>query len=466
MPAFGKNQAFNVHVQDALPQVRANRRRNGSVLETTMIFRTAGDSATRVRAENASRIRISITGPKPDEEDPGFEATAYGRSPYNVRTSVTITHHDVNLALDPRNPRPTVRFVSVGPISEEDLRLGPGESPPPYHSPETFKPENVKVKVRPVSAPAPSAEVVKAMLDAPPTKPFVPARPTAPLRIITNPFEAQSDADYDSSAESPLNSPPLTPSYRPFQFSGGRSVEPRRMLLNDPLPSLCPRSPSESSFMENLRPESPEAQEVTELKGTSESSENLHNEHHVEDEQTVESAESIAIATSPSSDSLVNDNSVENTIEGNVSLTDSARSRSTNKSQHGGKVLSLTKSVKLKLYGSRQTDSSSTLPLGRSSMSPPPSAFQRFERGLGAAAGSATSLNSRVSLKNPNGVGSSSGSKGMKALLGKAMGIGKGMKRFREEEENMDPGDIEDNNDRPIAGRRTKRKLMGMTVGL
>lgn len=63
MPAFGENQAFAVHVQDAHPHVAATRRRRrASALETTMVFRTAGESSTRVRAENASGIRISITG--------------------------------------------------------------------------------------------------------------------------------------------------------------------------------------------------------------------------------------------------------------------------------------------------------------------------------------------------------------------------------------------------------------------
>ncbi|KAJ4490674.1 hypothetical protein J3R30DRAFT_120933 [Lentinula aciculospora] len=470
MPAFGENQAFAVHVQDSVPQVRANRRRNRSVLETTMVFRTAGDSATRVRAENASGIRISVTGPKPGEVDSAFEATAYGRSSYNLRTSVTITHHDVNLALDARRPRPFVRFVSVGPITEEDLGLSPGEIPPPYPVSETSTHEKVK-KPRPVSAPAPSAEVVKAMLDAPPTKPYIPARPTAALRVITSPLQAQYDADSDSAVESPLSSPSPVLNFRPHQFGGGRSVDPRRLVLNDPLPSLCPRSPSDSSFVEDYSPEGVQEREhpVTESQNTLEvstSSECLDDcpaAGEKEGQGTISQPES-NLAPSPSFESFANDSSVENSAESAVSFTDSIRSRVTDIPQRPSKVISLTEAVKLKLYGSRQISSSSSLPFGRPSMSPP-SAFQRFERALGAAVGSSASLNSRVSLKNTNEVGTSSNGKGMKALLGKAMGIRKGMKRSREDEENVDPENIQDNNDRPIAGRRTKRKLMGMSGG-
>ncbi|KAJ3730610.1 hypothetical protein C8R42DRAFT_650691 [Lentinula raphanica] len=456
MPAFGENQAFDVDVQDALPYVRANRRRNRSVLETTMVFRTAGESGTRVRAENASRLRIKVTGPKPDEEYSGFEATAFGRSSYNTQTSVTITHHDVNLALDARRPRPLVRFVSVGPISEEDILLEVGKTPPPYDPPETPKPETVKT--RPVSAPVLSAEEVKRILDTPPAR-----RAPAPLwSRNSNPPGCRYDDDSDDSADSPLNSPAAELSYRPFQFSGGRSVEPRRMVLNEPLPSLCPRSPSESSFTENVETEEEEEngdeidQETSsDLQDTYSSSESLQNddsvttevEPPVTQEQGTESNESLAQASS-----------VEHTVEGVVSLTDSAHSLNSDRSQHPRRVISLTKAVKLKLYGSRSPNSSSTLPSSRSSMSPP-SAFRRFERALGAATDSTTSLSSRVSLKNVNEGKSSPGGKAMKALFGKAMGIGKGMKRSREEDENVDPGDGKEESDRPIAGRRTKRKL-------
>ncbi|KAJ3885767.1 hypothetical protein GG344DRAFT_70251 [Lentinula edodes] len=468
MPALGENQAFAVHVQDSVPQIRAQRRRNRSVLETTMVFRTSGNSATQVRAENASGIRISVTGfatrPKPGD---GFEATAYGRSPYNGRTSVTITHHDVNLALDARRPRPLVRFVSVGPISDADLRLAPGEIPPPYPCPlpETSNQKNVK-KMRPVSAPAPSAEVVKAMLDAPANKPFVPTRPTTPLRIITNPLEDKYEVDRES-GNSPRDSPFFS-SFRPHQFGGGRSMDSHRLVLNEPLPSLCPRSPSESSFAENEVPwESKEVDPVITEPGRTLSEEFQDNEFAAEivEEQHIPTPSENNLSSSPSFDSF-NDGSLEHTVEGDISLTEDVESRVLDRSQRPGKVISLTKAVKLKLYGSRQTTSSSTLPLGRSSMSPPPpSAFQRFERALGAATGSSASLSSRVSLRNSNGVGPSSGGKSMKALLGKAMGIGKGMKRSREEEENMDPDSIQDGVDRPIAGRRTKRKLMGISVG-
>ncbi|KAJ3914533.1 hypothetical protein F5877DRAFT_82706 [Lentinula edodes] len=466
MPAFGENQAFAVHVQDSVPQIRAHRRRNRSVLETTMVFRTSGDSATQVRAENASGIRISVTGPKPGEV---FEATAYGRSPYNGRTSVTITHHDVNLALDARRPRPLVRFVSVGPISDADLRLAPGEIPPPYPCPipETSNQKNVE-KMRPISAPAPSAEVVKAMLDAPANKPFVPARPSTPLRIITNPLEDKYEVDRES-GYSPRDSPsPFFSSFRPHQFGGGRSMDSHRLVLNEPLPSLCPRSPSESSFAENEVPwESEEVGPAITEPGRTLSEEFQDNELAAEivEEQHIPTQSENSLSSYPSFDSF-NDDSLENTVEGDISLTESVESRVIERSQRPGKVISLTKAVKLKLYGSRQITSSSTLPLGRSSISPPPpSAFQRFERALGAAAGSSASLSSRVSLKNSNGVGPSSGGKSMKALLGKAMGIGKGMKRSREDEENMDPDSIQDGVDRPIAGRRTKRKLMGISVG-
>ncbi|KAJ3811113.1 hypothetical protein F5876DRAFT_76129 [Lentinula aff. lateritia] len=463
MPAFGENQAFAVHVQDSVPQIRAQRRRNRSVLETTMVFRTSGDSATQVRAENASGIRISVTGSKPGE---AFEATAYGRSPYNVRTAVTITHHDVNLALDARRPRPLVRFVSVGPISEEDLRLAPGEIPPPYPYPlpETSNQKIVK-KMRPVSAPAPSAEAVKAMLDAPANKPFAPARPTT-LRIFTDPLEHQYEVDRVS-IDSPRDSlSPFFSSFRPHQFGGGRSVDCHRVVLNEPLPSLCPRSPSECSFAEDeVLGNEEDHPAITEPERTpSEEIQDNELSPEIVEEQPIPIQSENNLSSSPSFDSF-NDDSLVNTVEGDISPAESVESRVMDRSQRSGKVISLTKAVKLKLYGSRQTTSSSTLALSRSSMSPPPSAFQRFERALGAAAGSSASLSSRVSLKNSNGVGPSSGGKSMKALLGKAMGIGKGMKRSREEEENMAPDSIQDGVDRPIAGRRTKRKLMGISVG-
>ncbi|KAK7440616.1 hypothetical protein VKT23_016964 [Stygiomarasmius scandens] len=124
MPAQSVHQPFSVHVQDAHPQVKIGRRNRGrSVLMTTMEFRTAATSGMQVRAENASGLRISITGPKPGEEDfderPSFEATATCRPAYNTRTAITVTHREVNLALIKRtNP---VRFVSVAPIPEDEV---------------------------------------------------------------------------------------------------------------------------------------------------------------------------------------------------------------------------------------------------------------------------------------------------------------------------------------------------------
>ncbi|THV02042.1 hypothetical protein K435DRAFT_853158 [Dendrothele bispora CBS 962.96] len=124
MPAQSVHQPFAVHVEDAHPQVRVGRRNRGrSMLMTTMEFRTAASSAMQVRAENASGLRISITGPKPGEDEfeekPSFEATASCRPVYNTRTAITVTHRDVNLALIKRtNP---VRFVTVAPIPENEV---------------------------------------------------------------------------------------------------------------------------------------------------------------------------------------------------------------------------------------------------------------------------------------------------------------------------------------------------------
>ncbi|KIK64256.1 hypothetical protein GYMLUDRAFT_437360 [Collybiopsis luxurians FD-317 M1] len=450
MPVHGEDQAFSVHVQDSRPGIQATRRRGRSVLETTMVFRTAGDSCARVRAENADKIRISITGPKPVEDENQSEATASARPFYNTSTSVTITHRDVNLALNVRRPRPLIRFVSVGPISEEEAMLHPGEEKIPDKTraaePSSKDSEKAKAKVRPVSAPSPSPEVVKAMLDAPPMQPvvfarplsapmlpgemvqamlegqartgkhpevpppqsLVPARPSAPLRIVTNPTSLPYDVNPDSDVDSPLQSAssPLL-SFRPHQFSGGRSVLPRRVVLDEPLASLCPPSPSESSLLRDVIPEEVE----------------------------------------------------EENVEAAVSLDSSLRSFTTaSESIRRGKVGNLTKAVMEKLSSSSSRQTSSGTALGRPSMSPPPSAFQRFERALGAGTGSSLSLASRSSLKSVNGTG-----RGVKALLGKARAMGKGIKRSREDE-NVDPEYANENFECPIAGRRIKRKLLGMTI--
>ncbi|KAF9072481.1 hypothetical protein BDP27DRAFT_1361046 [Rhodocollybia butyracea] len=431
MPAWGENQAFGIDVQDSVRQVRAKRVRNGDVLETTMRFRTSADSVTRVRAENASRIRIAVTGPKPwEEEEDGFEATAFARSHYNLNTSITITNDDVNFALNPLDRRPVVRFVSVGPISEEELSLMPGEAPSVEYASEA------KAESRPVSALVPSAEFVTAVLDAPLT-PLISARPGAPLRIITNPLLLQHSGDVDSEVDSPLNSPPIT-SFHPHQFGGRSSLPLRRLVLDEPLPSLCARSPSESSFVEPTIPE-----------------------EHVE----VEGRTEASLASHIFPDSLENQASAENTVEGAVSLPGGVHSHvSTTRPQRKSIAISLSKAVKQKLYGSTslQTSSPSSPAVGRSSMSPPPSAFfQRFERALGAGSGSSVSLSS-TSSKYANATNSG---KKVKALLGKAMAIGKGLKRSWEDDENVRPDEAKDASDRPIVGRRTKRKLRGLSVG-
>ncbi|KAF5347210.1 hypothetical protein D9758_011040 [Tetrapyrgos nigripes] len=105
MPGHCINQPFEVHVEDAHPQVKVGRRSRGrSVLMTTMEFRTATTSKMRFRAENTAGVRISVTGPKPgddldEEEGPIFEGTAFCRPIYNTRTAISVTHRDVNLAL-------------------------------------------------------------------------------------------------------------------------------------------------------------------------------------------------------------------------------------------------------------------------------------------------------------------------------------------------------------------------------
>ncbi|KAL0579222.1 hypothetical protein V5O48_002784 [Marasmius crinis-equi] len=125
MPAHPANSPFAVEVADAHPQVDVSRRRSRSnaVLHTTMLFRSSTSSVTRVKTEGAERVRIAITGP---------EATAFGNPTFGERTSVTITHRDVNHALRnssyDRDPHRPVRFVTVAPIPEEEV-LPPPATP-------------------------------------------------------------------------------------------------------------------------------------------------------------------------------------------------------------------------------------------------------------------------------------------------------------------------------------------------
>ncbi|KAF9265115.1 hypothetical protein L218DRAFT_1076092 [Marasmius fiardii PR-910] len=119
------NSPFTVEVADAHPQVDVSRRRTRSnaVLHTTMLFRSSSNSAVRVTTGGAERVRIAITGP---------EATAFGNPTFGERTSITITHRDVNHALRSslysRNPCQPVRFVTVAPIPEAEV-LPPPNTP-------------------------------------------------------------------------------------------------------------------------------------------------------------------------------------------------------------------------------------------------------------------------------------------------------------------------------------------------
>ncbi|KAK7036788.1 hypothetical protein VNI00_011454 [Paramarasmius palmivorus] len=128
MPAHPANAPFTVEVADSHPQVDVTRRRSRSnaVLQTTMLFRSSHKSATRIQAEGAEKIRIAVTGP---------EATSYGIPTFTERTSVTLTHRDVNYAL--RNSleqhkqsraRQPVRFVTVSPIPDHEV-LPPPTTP-------------------------------------------------------------------------------------------------------------------------------------------------------------------------------------------------------------------------------------------------------------------------------------------------------------------------------------------------
>ncbi|KAL0060121.1 hypothetical protein AAF712_013093 [Marasmius tenuissimus] len=125
MPAHPANSPFAVEVADAHPQVDVSRRRSRSnaVLHTTMLFRSSSSSVARVKTEGAERVRIAVTGP---------EATAFGNPTFGERTSVTITHRDVNHAMRTsiydRNPRNPVRFVTVAPIPEDEV-LPPPTTP-------------------------------------------------------------------------------------------------------------------------------------------------------------------------------------------------------------------------------------------------------------------------------------------------------------------------------------------------
>ncbi|KAF5378932.1 hypothetical protein D9757_008747 [Collybiopsis confluens] len=405
-------------------------------------------------------------------EDEGGEATTSARSFYNTNTAITITHRDVNLALDPRRSRPLVRFVSVGPISEEEAKLYPGEDAGAEQSKtlaSCVEPTQAKPKVWPVSAPLLLPELAKTTRDAffIPTRPTsaplivpdarplasshpvslevvrapsptqadtsslvssIPPRPSASLHVMTNATSLYHNVD-DSDLDSPLQSP-VSPvrSFGAFPFNDGRSVQPRT-LLDELLPSLMSRSPSESSLLVNFVPEEDQAENYE-------------------------------------TRSFDNSHSVEDSAETSFSLHGSVRS--TASASRGGRVLSLTKAVKQKIYGSNSSrHTSSTLALSRPSLSPTspqaPSAFQRFERVLGAGGGSSVSLASRFSPKTVNGSGSPSG-KSMKALLGKAKSISKGVKRSRDDE-NVEPEDANDAQNRPIAGRRIKRKLLGVSFG-
>ncbi|ESK95460.1 hypothetical protein Moror_12752 [Moniliophthora roreri MCA 2997] len=125
MPAHPANAPFTVEVADSHPQVEVSRRRSRSyaVLETTILFRSSRNSTTRVQAEGAEKIRVAVTG---------SEATAYGIPTFTERTSVTLTHRDVNFALrssleqyKQSRPRQAVRFVTVSPIPDHEVLPSP-----------------------------------------------------------------------------------------------------------------------------------------------------------------------------------------------------------------------------------------------------------------------------------------------------------------------------------------------------
>ncbi|KAK1220588.1 hypothetical protein PQX77_016640 [Marasmius sp. AFHP31] len=107
-----------------------------------MLFRSSSSSVARVKTEGAERVRIAVTGP---------EATAFGNPTFGERTSVTITHRDVNHAMRTstydRNPRNPVRFVTVAPIPEDEV-------PPPPTTPAIDLPTKSKIsdEKRPLSS--------------------------------------------------------------------------------------------------------------------------------------------------------------------------------------------------------------------------------------------------------------------------------------------------------------------------